>query len=75
MSDLMHYFQAQEETRTARAERQAASYKLELCQIKERAAEFKSQHEPAATIANEKGTDRDKMLAAIHFVLFGRLPK
>ena len=57
MSDFGNYMTAQEKKRTAYAEYNYASKKLELAGIKERLAEIRSQHEPMAKLIKELGID------------------
>ncbi len=75
MSDFSAYMEAKANKREAFAKYNSAGAHLELATIKERAAEFKSQGDPANRISATEGiTTRDKMNAAIHYVLWGLLP-
>ena len=75
MSDSANYQYRQECTRTARAEHQAASYKLELCQVRERLAELKSQHDPLHSMVLKvlHTQSRDDVYAAAFYVVVGRV--
>lgn len=57
MSEFGEYMKAQEVTRTARANRENASARLELANIRERLAEIRSQHDPVAKLLVELGID------------------
>ena len=66
---------------TATAEAQAAYERynyagaaLELARIKERLAEMASQHEPMASLRDADMTERDRLYAAAHYAVVGRLP-
>jgi hypothetical protein len=75
MSDLNMYFLA-----TARKDAAYNLYNysgshLENAQIKERLAEIKSQHEPLASLENEKMSERKRLYAAAFYVVVGRMPE
>lgn len=76
MSDLLHYFKAQAETQAAKNLASYAHAKVELCQIYERLAELKSQHEPLASMANKivaenpKGASYEVVRAALYSAAF-----
>jgi len=55
MSDFSKYMKAQDQTRAAIAVREAASYNLTLCKIRERACEVASQSDPIVSILNNLG--------------------
>jgi hypothetical protein len=66
---------------TAKAEAKAAyelynyaGIALELAQIKERLAEMASQHEPLAALRDAEMSERDRLYAAAHYAVVGRLP-
>jgi len=66
---------------TARAEARAAYERynyagaaLELARIKERLAEMASQHEPLAALRDVAMSERDKLYAAAHYAVVGRMP-
>ena len=66
---------------TAKAEAQAAYDRynyagaaLELARIKERLAEMASQHKPLAALGDADMTERDRLYAAAHYAVVGRLP-
>lgn len=72
MSDFSRYMHAQTSTRCAKAEYDAASVRLELACIRERAAELCSQHEPLHTMTGGDKLTRDIINKAIFYVLNGR---
>lgn len=74
MSDFLHYMNAQEKTRTAYERYNYAGTALENARIHERLAEIKSQHEPLASLLNEKLSGRERLYAAAFYVVFGRMP-
>jgi hypothetical protein len=74
MSDFLHYMAAQEKARTAFAEYNSASRGLENARIHERLAEIKSQHEPLASLLDEKLSERERLYASAFYVVFGRMP-
>lgn len=67
MSDLQKLFNAQDITARWRAESEGASARLEIAQIKERAAYLISQHEPVASL----GLDREALRAALSYLWHG----
>jgi hypothetical protein len=77
VSDLADYFHAQDKTRLARANVETASSRLELASIKERMAELRSQYEPLSSLLPEGAStaDRERILAAIFYVVIGRFPE
>ena len=75
MGDLEKYLHMQDRTRHAQSECELADTRLILCRIRERAAEFKSQFEPANRISDMDGTIKDTLNAAIDYVLLGRVSK
>lgn len=72
VSNILHYHLAQSEVRRWTAEHEAASAHLELALVRQRAAEVACQHEPLATIEASPAATRDKMLAAVRYVVVGR---
>ena len=74
MSDFLIYLQRQSETEAAKQQYNYASANLERARIYERLAQIKSQHEPLAGLRDAAMTERDRLYAAAHFVVFGRLP-
>lgn len=52
-----------------------AGAKLELTQIQERLAEIDSQHEPMASLLEEKMTERQRLYAIAFYVVVGRMPE
>jgi hypothetical protein len=71
MSDFMHYQARKTETELARAQYGAASTRITLCEIRERAAELRSQHEPLADFVGKILT-RDELLELVNYVMVGR---
>lgn len=70
-----NYMLQQEKVRTAIAEREAASLKLELARIHERLAELKSQHEPLNSLkAPNDLSPRGRLYSAAFYAVIGRLP-
>ena len=63
------YMSAQETTRKYRAERDAATARVDLAEMRERCAQLISQHEPLNTL----GLDRDAVARPLRFVQSGRL--
>ena len=74
MSDYLIYLQRQSETKAAMQQYNYAGANLDRAQIYERLAQIKSQHEPLAGLADAAMTERDRLYAAAHFVVHGRLP-
>lgn len=68
------YMLAQEETGRRRAEREAASARLELAKIKERLAEIESQHNPLAERSRDR-EERAKQIDCAFYVVVGRWPR
>jgi len=66
--DLLTMFKHQDEQRRWKAERENASARLELAQIRERLAEVLSQHEPVASL----NIDRDDLRKVIDYIRSGR---
>jgi len=75
MSDFAAYMNAQEKTRTARAERDYAGVKLGNARIFERLAMIKSQHEPLHEKSGGDRAVRAAMIAVAFFVVVGRWPE
>lgn len=70
---LTNYFRATEFRRRCQAECEAASARLDLAYIRERAAEVESQHNPLASIdVTPDLTNREKMIQAVKYVMTGR---
>lgn len=69
MSDLTNAFAHRNEQRRWIAERENATARLELAQIRERLALVLSQHEPVASL----GLDRDALRKVIDYVRTGRI--
>ena len=74
MSDFLIYLRRQSETEAAKQQYNYAGANLERARIYERLAQIKSQHEPLAGLADAAMTERDRLYAAAHFVVHGRLP-
>jgi len=74
MIEFEHYQRRKAETRAARQQRDAASNALELALIRERLAEMASQHEPLAALRDAAMNERDRLYAAAHYAVVGRLP-
>jgi hypothetical protein len=72
VTDFMTYQLRQVERREAYEKLNYASTLLDLRQIKERAAELASQHEPTATFSGGDADVRQRILWAVHYVLTGR---
>ncbi len=51
-----------------------ASARLDMCQIRERLAEMKAQHEPLSSLLNGPLSARDRLYAAAFWVVVGRMP-
>ena len=75
MSDLQSYFLAQARKEKAYQQYCYAGAALENAQIRERLAELKSQHEPLASLTNERMTERERMYAAAYYAVVGRMPE
>lgn len=75
MSDYLHYLLTQAETQGAAHALESYSRKRELCMIKERLAEIKSQYEPLHTMSGNNPAVRALMYAAAFYVVVGRWPK
>jgi len=75
MSDFGDYMWAQSRRQTAYERYNYASVALRLAQIKERLAEIKSQVEPLDTLLGEALSERDRLYAAAHYVVVGRMPE
>lgn len=67
MSDLVQLFMEEERVRRWGAERENASARLELAQMRRNIAHLLSQHEPVASL----GLDRDMLRIALNFVSHG----
>ena len=74
MSDLSAYFTAQEKKKAAYQQYNYAGAHLENCQIFERLAEIKSQHDPLASLLEKPMSERDRLYAAAFYVVVGRMP-
>lgn len=68
-NDLGRLFSAHEQVKRWTAERENASARLELAQIRERSAHLLSQHEPVASL----GLDREALRVALNFLAHGDL--
>lgn len=75
MSDLARYFHSHDIVARWRAECENASARLEIACIKERACELRSQSEPLHSLTGGDWEMRDKINAAVFYVLNGRFPK
>ncbi len=75
MSDLLHLWLAQQKTKTAVAETNYARASVDLCQIRERLAEMKSQHEPLHSKSGEDRDIRRLMYNAAFYAVVGRWPR
>jgi hypothetical protein len=75
MSDLQAYFCAQERRRSAYNLFNYACTLLDLERIRERLAEIKSQHEPIASLIDERMSERERLCAIAHYVVIGRIPE
>ena len=82
--DFGHYMHAQTKVEAASNDSERAGYKLNLEQIRMRAAELRSQHEPLESLINgcfkgpacaEPEAVRSAMLDAIFYVVQGRFPE
>lgn len=74
MIEFEHYQRRKAETRAARQQRESASTTLEIALIRERLSEIASQHEPLAALLDAVMSERDRLYAAAHYVVVGRLP-
>ena len=74
-SEFQRFMHAQAESDAAYQQYNYASQKLENKRIMCRFAEIQSQHQPLATIIGESTATREQLIAACHFVIFGRLPE
>ena len=74
MSDFLIYLQRRSETEAARQQYNYAGVNLDRAQIYERLAQIESQHEPLAGLMDAVMPERDRLYAAAHFVVYGRLP-
>ena len=74
MSDFDRYMTAKAEKRAAYERYNYASVALENAQVKERLAEMASQHEPLAALRDAAMSERDRLYAAAHYVVVGRMP-
>ena len=72
--EFAQYQTAKAEARAAYERYNYASTALELARIKERLAEMASQHEPLAALRDEAMTERERLYAAAHYAVVGRLP-
>lgn len=72
VSDALRYEIAQAERREAYARLNYASTLLELREIRERAAELRSQYEPMDAFCRSDEQTRRAILRAIRYVVFGR---
>ena len=74
MNEFANYQTAKAEAQAAYERRNYAGAALELARIKERLAEMASQHEPLASLRDADMTERDRLYAAAHYAVVGRLP-
>ena len=74
MSNFERYMTAKAEKRAAYERYNYASVALENAQVKERLAEMASQHEPLAALRDAAMSERDRLYAAAHYVVVGRMP-
>ena len=74
MSEFAQYMTAKAEAKAAYERYNYASAALELARIKERLAEMASQHEPLAALRDASMSERDRLYAAAHYAVVGRLP-
>lgn len=70
LSDALHYQLAQAKRREAVEAAQYADILVQLRRIQERAAELRSQHEPAATFSGGDGEVRAAILRAVRYVVY-----
>jgi hypothetical protein len=68
-TDLATMFKHQDEQRRWKAERENASARLELAQIRTRLAEVLSQHQPVASL----DINRDDLRKVIDYIRTGRI--
>jgi hypothetical protein len=77
MDDLaapFRYVNAKAEKKAAYERYNYASAALELAEIRERFAELYSQWDPLNAIKDSALDEREKLAAAAHYVVMGRLP-
>jgi hypothetical protein len=75
MSDFMVYQKAGADREAAFQQYCYAGVNLELCKIRERMAEIKSQHEPLASLIEKPISERDRLYAVAFYVVNGRFPE
>ena len=75
MGDFQNYMLHTARKETAYQQYNYAGANLENCQIRERLAEIKSQHEPLAALMEAPLSDRDRLYAAAFYVVVGRMPE
>lgn len=73
--DLLHLWQAGDKVGRARAERDAAGFKLDLELIRERMWELRSQHQPLADITSGDREQRETILRCVQYVVTGQWPE
>jgi hypothetical protein len=77
MDDLaapFRYAKAKAEKQAAYERYNYAAAALELAEIRERFAELYSQWDPINAIKESSVEEREKLAAAAHYVVYGRLP-
>ena len=72
--DLMSYFLQQARREAADSAYNMAASRLDNARIRERLAEINSQHDPLAKLSVAPLTERERMYAAAHYVVTGRMP-
>ena len=75
MMEFAKYQTAKAKAEAAYQQYNYAGAALELARISERLAEMASQHEPLAALSNKAMSERNKLYAAAHYVVVGRLPE
>lgn len=71
---LAQYMLAMERVETAKERYNHASTALELAHIKRRLAELLSQYEPLNSLCANETQERDRLYAAAHYAVVGRMP-
>jgi hypothetical protein len=74
-ANYFKYLMQRAETRAASCNYNHASVALKIAEIEERLAELKSQEEPLRTLMGLQIDEREKLCAAAHYVVCGRIPK
>ena len=75
MSAFQQYMLYQAKARAAKNLSNYAGVALDNARVMERLAEIDSQHEPIASLLEEKMSERERLYAIAFYVAVGRMPE